>query len=88
MENSRYVQQLATMLTGKYFLLKSQGTAAIAGRIANQMEGSSDFWVELLPLPPNSASGDNLGYRIISADVLRNATFYVDEWDLNDKGGR
>ena len=54
----------------------------------NQMEGSSDFWVELLPLPPNSTSNDNLGYKIISADVLRNATFYDDEWDLNNKAGR
>ena len=87
MENSRYLQQLGTMLSGKCFLLKTQGASTIAGRIVNQMEGSSDFWVELLPLPPNSTSGDNLGYKIISADVLRNATFYDDEWDLNNKAG-
>ena len=88
MENSRYIQQLSTMLTGKCFLLKTQGAATIAGRIVNQMEGSSDFWIELLPLPPNSASGDNLGYKIISADVLRNATFFDEDWELNDKGSR
>ena len=88
MENSRYIQQMGTMLVGKCFLLKTQGAATIAGRIVSQMEGSSDFWVELLPLPPNSANGDNLGYKIISAEVLRNANFYDDEWDLNDKGGR
>lgn len=88
MENSRYVQQLGTMLTGKCFLLKAQGTTAIAGRILNQMEGSADFWVELLPLPPNSASGVNLGFKIISADVLRTATFYDEDWELSEKGGR
>ena len=88
MENSRYLQQLGTMLSGKCFLLKTQGASTIAGRIVNQMEGSSDFWVELLPLPPNSTSNDNLGYKIISADVLRNATFYDDKWDLNNKAGR
>jgi hypothetical protein len=88
MENSRYIQQLGTMLVGKCFLLKTQGAATIAGRIVSQMEGSSDFWVELLPLPPNSVSGDNLGYKIISAEVLRNATFFDEDWELNDKGGR
>ena len=76
------------MLTGKCFLLKTQGASTIAGRIVNQMEGSSDFWIELLPLPPNSASGVNLGYKIISADVLRNATFFDEDWELNDKEGR
>ena len=88
MENSRYLQQLGTMLSGKCFLLKTQGASTIAGRIVNQMEGSSDFWIELLPLPPNSASGVNLGYKIISADVLRNATFFDEDWELNDKEGR
>ena len=76
------------MLSGKCFLLKTQGASTIAGRIVNQMEGSSDFWIELLPLPPNSASGVNLGYKIISADVLRNATFFDEDWELNDKEGR
>ena len=88
MENSRYLQQLGTMLSGKCFLLKTQGASTIAGRIVNQMEGSSDFWVELLPLPPFASNGDNLGFKIISADVLRNATFYDDEWDLDAKGVR
>ena len=76
------------MLSGKCFLLKTQGASTIAGRIVNQMEGSSDFWVELLPLPPFASNGDNLGIKIISADVLRNATFYDDEWDLDAKGVR
>jgi hypothetical protein len=92
MGDDRHFQQLSFMITGKFFLLspeqcpplalkKGQG---LAGRVANHIEGSSDFWVEVLPLPPNAASGNILCYRAIGLDILRNAMFFDDEWALDE----
>jgi hypothetical protein len=91
MGDNQYIQQLGAMITGKYFLLSSEQCASLAhkkgqglaGRVVNPIEGSNDFWVEVLPLPPFASSGNILGYRAIGADILRNAMFFDDEWELD-----
>jgi hypothetical protein len=92
MGDNQYFQQLGSMITGKYFLLSAEQCGAmalkkgqgLAGRIVNPVEGSNDFWVEIFPLPPNASSGNVLGYRAISVDILRNAMFFDDEWALDE----
>ena len=71
-------------------MLPSQDTGGCDDRRKNRESDGRIFGLlgGAPPTPPNSVSGDNLGYKIISAEVLRNATFFDEDWELNDKGGR